>query len=141
MSGLRSRYQLVGLAVTVSVFLLPAFAEAAELSELTTLENLASVSRTATDLLIQQSNIHKPIRITGVKLNPTDMGLENVLEAYTQMTIQPVTQMEENTLVTDIPNAVPTLPDAPEFMAKQPGERIAFVSVTQVETQIILSLR
>jgi iron complex outermembrane recepter protein len=70
------------------------------------------------------------IQITGVQINPTETGLEIVLETTEgQLEIQ-TTNVVGNALITDISNAVLELPDDEEFQAANPIEGIALISVT-----------
>jgi iron complex outermembrane recepter protein len=70
------------------------------------------------------------VQVTGVQVNPTDTGVEVVLETADGQLASPVTSVVGNALIADIPNAVLALPDREEFQAASPAEGIALVSVT-----------
>lgn len=90
------------------------------------------VSNRAVDLFAQNSNT-SIVKITGVKVNSTDKGIEVILEAANAKNLQPVGKNQGNSLIADIPNAVLTLPDNEDFKVENPAEGITSVSVTQVD--------
>ncbi|WP_088241456.1 TonB-dependent receptor [Calothrix rhizosoleniae] len=90
------------------------------------------VSNRALDLLAQDNNT-SIVKITGVKINSTDKGLEVILETANANNLQPVGKNEGNSLIADISNAVLALPDGENFQAENPVEGITAVSVTQVD--------
>jgi iron complex outermembrane receptor protein len=65
-----------------------------------------------------------------VQVNPTETGVEVILETAEGELATPTTQTVGNALIADIPNAVLALPDDDEFQAASPAEGIALVSVT-----------
>ncbi|NJN39170.1 MAG: TonB-dependent receptor, partial [Acaryochloridaceae cyanobacterium CSU_3_4] len=100
---------------------------------------LPPVSRRAVDLLGQAPTATtQPIRITGVKLNPTDAGLEVILETETGTTLKPVTRAEDKTFIAEIPNAVLVLPEGAEFIADQPAVGVEAVNVIQADAKTVL---
>jgi iron complex outermembrane recepter protein len=99
------------------------------------LEILAKPSTRAADLLAQET-ISRVVKIVGVKLNPTNTGLEVVLESDAT-TAQPITRTEGNILVTDIDNAVLALPEGSGFQADSPAAGIASVSVMQLDEKTV----
>jgi iron complex outermembrane receptor protein len=70
------------------------------------------------------------VQIVGVEVNPTDTGVEVILETADGQLATPVTSVVGNALIADIPDAVLALPDSEEFQAANPAEGIALVSVT-----------
>ncbi|WP_238393159.1 TonB-dependent siderophore receptor [Myxacorys almedinensis] len=78
-----------------------------------------------------QQNTQAFVQITGVQVNPSERGLEVVLQT-TDNLATPATSVVGNALVADIPNAVLALPNGNEFRATQPFEGIDSVTVTQV---------
>ncbi|NJL20323.1 MAG: AMIN domain-containing protein [Leptolyngbyaceae cyanobacterium SM1_3_5] len=60
------------------------------------------------------------IEITNVRLNPTETGVEVVLETAAGQLAQPTTTIEGNTFIADIANAVLTLPEGQTFRADNP---------------------
>ncbi|MEO0537495.1 MAG: TonB-dependent siderophore receptor [Cyanobacteria bacterium P01_A01_bin.123] len=80
--------------------------------------------------LIDESPEASRVQITGIRLDPTEMGLQLVLETVNGDLATPTTTVSGNALVVEIPNAVLTLPDGNEFQQFEPAEGIAFVQVT-----------
>ena len=76
------------------------------------------------------------VQVTGIKLNPTDGGLEVVLETVATP-IQPITRIEGNTLIADIDNAVLALPEEPGFNASNPAVGVTSVSVMQLNEKTV----
>ncbi|MBW4550936.1 MAG: TonB-dependent receptor plug domain-containing protein [Aphanocapsa sp. GSE-SYN-MK-11-07L] len=74
------------------------------------------------------------VQVTSVKLNPTDTGLEIVLETQDAKPL-PVDatkfRSEGSSLIADIPNTVLALPNAQVFTAENPTADIATVQVVQ----------
>jgi iron complex outermembrane receptor protein len=77
------------------------------------------------------------VQVTGVQVNPTQMGLEVILETSEGVALQAETRSEDNTLIADIPNAVLVLPEGKEFRQDNPVEGITSVTVTQPDTNSI----
>jgi iron complex outermembrane receptor protein len=104
------------------------------------LEISAKPSTRAADLLAQEAT-SRVVKITGVKLNPTDVGLEVVLESDLASTVVPVTRTEGNISIAELKNAVLALPEGSGFQAANPAAGITSVSVTQVnETTVEVSV-
>lgn len=70
------------------------------------------------------------VQITGIRLDPTEMGLQLVLETVNGDLAAPTTTVSGNALVVEIPNAVLALPDGNEFQQFEPAGGIALVQVT-----------
>ncbi len=87
----------------------------------------------ATDLLTQENTTPKVIKVTGIKLQETQSGLEIVLETLQGELSQPTTRVDGNTLIADIQNAVLALPDGKKFQSQTPTQGIASVTVTQLD--------
>jgi iron complex outermembrane recepter protein len=80
------------------------------------------------------------VKVTGVKLERTETGLDITLETAAGKLLQvDATQFrtEGNSLIADISNAVLALPDAPEFLAENPTADIATVRVLQQDVSNI----
>ncbi|MGV0026873.1 TonB-dependent siderophore receptor [Phormidesmis priestleyi] len=71
-----------------------------------------------------------PIQVTGVRLNPTDAGLEIILQTSSPTQLQAVRRVEDKTLIIEISNAVLSLPNQQPFQADTPTETI---TATQLE--------
>jgi len=80
----------------------------------------------AKDLLVQSA----VVQVVGVKLTPTDAGIEIALETANGQVLQGKTTSEGNNLVINIPNAQLQLPEGREFRQDNPFEGIASVTVT-----------
>ncbi|NJK29357.1 MAG: TonB-dependent receptor [Acaryochloridaceae cyanobacterium CSU_3_4] len=96
-------------------------------------EDLPPVSTHAADLVAQDAPLADQVtEITGVTLESTATGVEIKLSAPAGSTLQPVTQVEGNTVVTEIENAVLALPEGQPFRQDNPAAGIAEVTVSQV---------
>jgi iron complex outermembrane receptor protein len=71
------------------------------------------------------------IQIMGVAANPSDKGVEIILQTTQGKMLQPVTLASDRTYIADIPNAVLTLPQGGEFRQDNPAGGITSVTVTQ----------
>jgi iron complex outermembrane recepter protein len=74
------------------------------------------------------------IQVTGVSLNPTETGLEIVLQTAEGKLLQIDStrfRSEGDSLIADIPNAVLTLPEGAEFVVENPTADITQVRVVQ----------
>lgn len=69
------------------------------------------------------------VQITNVRLEPTEAGLQVVLETAAGELAMPATQTTGNALVVEIPNAVLTLEGRDEFFAENPADGIVLVNV------------
>jgi iron complex outermembrane recepter protein len=95
-------------------------------------------STQAADLLAQTADTTNVIQVTGVRLNPTDTGIEVILKTAQGATIQPeVSQNSNTTFFAEIPDAVLALPDRKEFRAENPATGIKTVVVKQLEGNVI----
>jgi iron complex outermembrane recepter protein len=96
-------------------------------------------STQAADLLAQTTELASPIKVTGVRINPTATGIEVILQTDQGKTIQPEIRSGSNTtFLAEIPNAVLALPGSSEFRAENPSKGIQSVTVTQLEGNVIL---
>jgi iron complex outermembrane recepter protein len=95
-------------------------------------------STQAADLLAQTADPASTIQVTGVRLNPTDKGIEIILKTAQGATLQPEASKNSNTtFFAEIPNAVLALPDGKEFRVENPVTGIKTVTVTQLEGNVI----
>ncbi|MBD2435881.1 TonB-dependent siderophore receptor [Nostoc sp. FACHB-110] len=104
--------------------------------ELDTINRQKSYSRNAAPLLVQNSN-NSITKVTGVKLNSTDKGIEVILESANTEALKPVNHNQGNSYVVDIPNAVLALPDGGNFTQNNPKSGIVSVSVTQIDPNTV----
>lgn len=99
------------------------------------LSNLLPVSADATNLMTQDTPTNdRVIEIIGIKLEPTTTGVEVRLQTASGETLKSVTQVEGNTLIADIKDAVLALPEGQSFSQENPAAGINEVTVTQVES-------
>lgn len=79
----------------------------------------------------------KPAKVTGVKLDPTNNGLNVVLETSTATRPQVLTSQQGKTLVADISNAQLNLPAGKDFRQAKPAPGIDSVVVTRLDSSSI----
>ncbi|YAF95599.1 MAG: TonB-dependent receptor domain-containing protein [Nodularia sp. CChRGM 3473] len=96
-------------------------------------ESYSHYSTNAAQLLAQQSII----TVTGIQVNATDQGIEVILATSQAEALQPITKIEANSYIADIPNAVLTLPEGNDFSSENPVTGIASVNVTQADANTI----
>ncbi|MEP6516842.1 TonB-dependent siderophore receptor [Microcoleus vaginatus] len=78
------------------------------------------------------------VKIIGVKIAPTEQGIDITLETEAGTTLAtPTTRTQGQTFYTDIPNAVLSLAEGNEFKVENPAEGIANISVTQVSPTFV----
>jgi iron complex outermembrane recepter protein len=77
------------------------------------------------------------VRVTEVRLNATDQGLQVILETEAGQTLQATQQIEGNSVLLTIPNAVLALKDQPTFIANQPAPGIEQIAASQADTTSI----
>ncbi|WP_392435747.1 TonB-dependent receptor plug domain-containing protein [Chlorogloeopsis fritschii PCC 9212] len=87
-------------------------------------------------LLVQQKDV-SVVKVTGVKVNSTDKGIEVILESTQTEALKPVIKSEENNYIADIPNAVLALPEGKEFSVANPMPGIVSVSVIQADANTV----
>ncbi|HAZ47159.1 MAG TPA: TonB-dependent hemoglobin/transferrin/lactoferrin family receptor [Cyanobacteria bacterium UBA11369] len=77
------------------------------------------------------------VRVTGVRLNSTQNGLEVILETSSEQQLQTSIKREGNSTYADISNTILALPEGQEFRAVNPVDGIISVSVTQLDANTI----
>lgn len=95
-----------------------------------------SYSTSAAQLLVQGSE-SSLAKVTAVKINTTDKGIEVILESANSEALQVVNNSQGNSYIADIPNAVLALPEGKPFNFTNPAPGIASVSVTQANANTI----
>lgn len=90
----------------------------------------------AVALVAAQPAWAKPAKVTGVKLDPTNNGLNVVLETSTAARPQVLTSKQGNTLIADISNAQLSLSEG-EFRQAKPAPGIDSVVVTRLDSNSI----
>jgi iron complex outermembrane recepter protein len=97
------------------------------------ISDLLPLSTQAADLMAQDApHQDQEAKITGVSIQTTATGIEIKLETTAADSLPSSAQVEGNTLVTEIDNAVLALPEGQPFRQKTPAEGITEVTVTQV---------
>lgn len=98
------------------------------------LEKVSSVA----DLFAQQPTTTPVISITGVKANPTDKGVEVILETTGQQ-LQVTNRSTGNNFIADIPNAQLRLPNGNNFTfrSEKPLAEITEITVTNVDANTV----
>ncbi|MBE9050843.1 TonB-dependent receptor [Nostocales cyanobacterium LEGE 11386] len=97
---------------------------------------MPKVETNAGQLLVQELNT-SVVEITGVQVNPTDKGIDVILESANTEALQPLNRSTENNYIADIPNAVLALPEGQDFNITNPVGGIVSVSVTQVDSNTV----
>nr|WP_235927107.1 TonB-dependent receptor [Gloeocapsopsis dulcis] len=92
------------------------------------LSTLPQPARTVDEWMQQMAQLL--VQVTGVQVNPTQNGIEVVLETTDEQLATPATSVVGNALIAYIPNAVLVLPKGEEFQIANPAEGIALVTVT-----------
>jgi iron complex outermembrane recepter protein len=90
-------------------------------------------SSSNTQMMAQQS----AVKVTGVRVNSTEKGIEVLLQTPQAEALQPATKTEANSYIADIPNAVLSLPEGKDFSVTNPVAGIVSVSVTQADANTI----
>jgi iron complex outermembrane receptor protein len=96
-------------------------------------QKLESPAKTVRDWLAQFDRNRETIAIFGVRIKPTEGGLEVILETKTGQLFKPILSRQGKILSTEIANAVLTLTDDREFKASNPTIGIESVIVTQIQ--------
>ncbi|MEL6401994.1 MAG: TonB-dependent siderophore receptor [Cyanobacteria bacterium J06626_4] len=125
--------QTLAIASLLSVPILPAGAEAETAStQARPLETSPAIAeQPATTVAEWMAQVESAlVQITAVRLEPTEAGLQVVLETAEGELATPTTEIVGNALIADIPNAVLALPEGGSFEQFEPAAGIALVSVT-----------
>ncbi|MDM9380814.1 TonB-dependent siderophore receptor [Chlorogloeopsis sp. ULAP01] len=110
------------------------------------IQTLSEINFPATSVkdLFSQSPTNPPsqggvVIITGVKANPTDKGVEVILQTNQGEQLQITNRSAENNFIADIPNAQLRLPngDAFTFRSQNPVEGITEITVTNLDANTI----
>ncbi|TVP59975.1 MAG: TonB-dependent siderophore receptor [Nodularia sp. (in: Bacteria)] len=102
------------------------------------LNEISQVSQSA-ELLVQSPASSEVIQVTGVQANPTDNGVEVILQTTQGEQLQITNNSAENNFIADIPNAQLRLPsgDGFTFRSQNPIEGITQITVTNLDTNTI----
>jgi iron complex outermembrane recepter protein len=106
-------------------------AEAAEASAEREERQEATIAPPATTLEEWRLQVAQAgVQVTNVRVDATETGLEIVLETSAGALDMPATTVVGNALIADIPNAALALPGGNDFLAANPAEGIALVTVS-----------
>ncbi|WP_414526611.1 TonB-dependent siderophore receptor [Nodularia chucula] len=102
------------------------------------LNEISQVSQSA-ELLVQSPASSEVIQVTGVEANPTDNGVEVILQTTQGEQLQITNNSADNNFIADIPNAQLRLPsgDGFTFRSQNPIEGITEITVTNLDTNTI----
>jgi iron complex outermembrane receptor protein len=107
----------------------------------TKMQQLSEVKRPRTNaqMLAQSPASSEVIQVTGVQANPTDNGVEVILQTTKGEQLQITNNSAENNFIADIPNAQLRLPsgDGFTFRSQNPIEGITEITVTNLDTNTI----
>lgn len=103
------------------------------LTEIPRLNQLPKTSSNVQDLLVQEPT-QEPLKVTGIKINPSPTGIEVILETSTGQLLPSSNSTDQNSFIADIENAILDLPNGGEFESSNPLEGISLVKLTQIET-------
>ncbi len=134
--GFMNEIRSLGLALAViSTLVQPAYA-GTRVAKISNLNHHESYSTSAAQLLVQGNDI-SVTKVTGVKVNSTDKGIEVILESANAEALKTVNNNQGNSFIADIPNAVLALPEGKPFNLNNPAPGIVSVSVTQASANVI----
>jgi len=105
------------------------------------LSEIEQVSQSA-ELLVQSPAVSpssEVIQVTGVQANPTEKGVEVILQTTQGEQLQITNRSAENNFIADIPNAQLRLPngDAFTFRSEKPVEGITQITVTNINANTV----
>ncbi|MUL39558.1 TonB-dependent siderophore receptor [Gloeocapsopsis dulcis] len=102
------------------------------------LSQIPQVSQSA-ELLVQSPASSEVIQVTGVQANPTEQGVEVILQTTQGEQLQITNRSTENNFIADIPNAQLRLPsgDGFTFRSQNPVEGITEITVTNIDANTI----
>ena len=123
--------------------------QAKEVTEISRVQELNRSARTVKEWLAQIEQQNTPdqggkqgsevVQVTSVKANPTDKGVEVILQTSIGQQLQVVNRSSGNNFIADIPNAQLRLPngDAFTFRSTKPIAGVSEITVTNFDAQTI----
>ncbi|WP_154655915.1 TonB-dependent siderophore receptor [Fortiea contorta] len=99
----------------------------------------AQVKESSAQMLVQSTPAQEIVQVTGVKANPTDKGVEVILQTAKGQQLQLVNRSAGNSFITDIPNAQLKLPngDTFTFRSEKPLAGITEITVINFDNATI----
>ncbi len=107
-----------------------------ETTQILRVKNLPRSATSIKEWLTQAAPATNIVRVTGVRLNQTQSGLEVILETAGGEPLQGSTSTQENSLIVEIPNAQLQLTDG-QFRRENPVPEIAAVDVTALNANTV----
>lgn len=103
------------------------------------LSEIKSTSQSAELLVQSPASSSEVVQVTRVQANPTDKGVEVILQTTQAEQLQITNRSAENNFIADIPNAQLRLPsgDAFTFRSQKPVAGIAEITVTNLDANTI----
>lgn len=122
----------------------PVLLDSLSIREISQLNEIQHPS-TSAQMLVQSPTPTNPpsfgdvIQVTGVKANPTDKGVEVILQTTQGKKLQITNRSADNNFIADIPNAQLHLPsgDSFTFRSQKPVEGITEITVTNLDANTI----
>jgi iron complex outermembrane receptor protein len=87
--------------------------------------------------ILSQADSPAIVQITGVKVNPTEQGMEVILETPLGEKLQVVNRSSGNNFIADLPNSQLRLPSGDTFISDNPVTGISAVTVTNQDANTI----
>lgn len=116
----------------VTITLLIDISVKAEESKVLRLSKIEPIAQKAELLLAQEI-----VEIRGIKLEPSETGLQIILETESLSKLQPLIYTQENTLIIDVLDVVLALSDGEEFRAENPSDQISEIRATPLDNNAI----
>jgi iron complex outermembrane recepter protein len=107
-------------------------------AEVNTTQNKTPRLSKSVPILVQAAT-NEVVQVTGVKANPTEKGVEVILQTTVGDKLQLVNSSQSNAYIVDIPNAQLRLPngDSFTFSSPKPREGISEITVTNLDANTI----
>ncbi|MEH2080294.1 MAG: TonB-dependent receptor [Nostoc sp.] len=123
---------------------IPSPTSAQPLKAITNIPQISDIQHpsTSANILVQsptpsESNAREVVLVTGVKITPTNQGIEVILETSKGSQLQVVPKQDGNTYIADIPNAQLSLSSGNTFRQEKPVVGITTVTATNIDTNTI----
>jgi iron complex outermembrane recepter protein len=129
------RESMISAGMAFALILLMARPAVAEKEEFA-IANKSGDSINRARSLAQQPNT-AVAKVTNVRVNSTDKGIEIILESANVEVLKPINKSEGNNFIADIPNAMLSLPTGKDFDLANPVKGIVSVTVTQADTNTV----
>ena len=107
------------------------------ITEIPTVVDSQTLSSTAKNFLSQNTDNDLVVKITQVKVNTTNKGIEVILETTASSKLQVDIKSQGNNFIADIKNAQLFLPSGNKFSQQQPAQGITTVTATNLDANTI----